>query len=98
MQAMAQAPAHDLDLVRKAINDMRPDKPDAAMHFADDELQRLFDEGYTTVDDLIDASMKSLRLMGLQQACIDILVRELHIPYSQPPRAISLYAQASCTD
>ena len=93
---MATAPAHDLDVVRKAINDLWPDKPDVIMPFTDDELQVLFDEGYTTVDDLKDASMMSLRAMGLHQACIDIILAgKPHRPYSHLARATSLYAQAS---
>ena len=85
---MASPPAHDLDVVKNAINDLWPDKPDVTMHITDDELQRLFDEGYTKLDNLKDASMQSLRYMGLRQACIDIsLARGRHMPSSYLPRA-----------
>ena len=74
MQAMAAPPAGPLDMVRQAINSLDPERPNMASGFTDGELQRLYDEGFQSMDDLKDARRGSLQAMGLQPASIDSLM------------------------
>ncbi len=71
---MAALLAGPLDMVRQAINSLDPERPNMAGGFTVGELQRLYDEGFQSVDDLKDACRESLQAMGLQPTNIDGLM------------------------
>ncbi len=79
---MAAASARELDRVKQAINSLCPNRRNPAQEFTDDQLQRLYDEGFESVDDLKVASKKSLKGMGLRHAQIGhLLSGGLHMHY-----------------
>jgi hypothetical protein len=67
------ASAHEkFEKVREAIRQMRGDG--VAKRFSKEELERLYDEGYTEPEDLLRISRESLIEMGLRKARVDALI------------------------
>ena len=68
VQIMESTPESPIDVLRKAINSLRPDRPHLAEAFEDRDLQKLLAEGFKSVDDLKDADRNSLLALGLPRA------------------------------
>ena len=65
---MASGSDSSIEILRKAINSLRPDEPTLADRFTHEDLQRLVAEGFQSVGDLKDVSKAGLRALGLPTA------------------------------
>ncbi len=70
---MAYAVAR-LEELRKAINSVRPDKPELVASFSAEEFQILLEAGFGSADDFGDAGAETLRELGLDEARVNDLI------------------------
>ena len=57
-----------IDVLRKALNSLRLDRPNLADAFEDQDLQKLLAAEFQSVDDLKDATKERLLALGLPRA------------------------------